>query len=94
MPSARLKPATPASESGILSCFVDIPLHSNPAKMRTLWIGDLNNYDAKASLKVDAARRRPAYHNSGRHKHCNEGRPVVPLRFDRRGARGVPGRDV
>lgn len=41
------------SESGILSCFVDIPLHSNPAKMRTLWIGDLNNYDAKASLKVE-----------------------------------------
>ena len=41
-----------ASESDTLSCFVDIPLHSNPTKARTLWIGDLNNYDAKASVQV------------------------------------------
>ena len=40
------------SESETLSCFVDIPLHSGPAKTRTLWIGDLNDYDAKAHIQV------------------------------------------
>ena len=41
-----------ASESDTLSCFVDIPLQRASTAERTLYIGDLTNYSAKASMKI------------------------------------------
>lgn len=41
-----------ASENGTLSCFVDIPLLYEKSNNRTLYIGDLTNYSAKASVKI------------------------------------------
>lgn len=41
-----------ASESDTLSCFVDIPLLYEKSNNRTLYIGDLTNYSAKASVKI------------------------------------------
>lgn len=41
-----------ASETNTLSCFVDIPLLYEKSNIRTLYIGDLTNYDAKASVKI------------------------------------------
>lgn len=40
------------SESDSLSCFVDIPLLYDQSNTRTLYIGDLTNYDAKASVEI------------------------------------------
>ena len=41
-----------ASENDTLSCFVDIPLLYEKGNNRTLYIGDLTNYSAKASVKI------------------------------------------
>lgn len=41
-----------ASENDTLSCFVDIPLLYEKSNNRTLYIGDLTNYSAKASIKI------------------------------------------
>ena len=41
-----------ASENDTLSCFVDIPLLYEKGNSRTLYIGDLTNYSAKASVKI------------------------------------------
>lgn len=41
-----------ASENGTLSCFVNIPLLYEKSNNRTLYIGDLTNYSAKASVKI------------------------------------------
>lgn len=41
-----------ASENDTLSCFVDIPLLYEKSNNRTLYIGDLTNYSAKASVKI------------------------------------------
>lgn len=41
-----------ASESDTLSCFVDIPLLYEKGDVRTLYIRDLTDYSAKASVKI------------------------------------------
>lgn len=41
-----------ASESDTLSCFVDIPLLYEKGNVRTLYIRDLTDYSAKASVKI------------------------------------------
>lgn len=68
-----------ASENDTLSCFVDIPLLYEKGNNRTLYIGDLTNYSAKASVKITLPDAPPNTDSGCEENHRAEGRALVSL---------------